>query len=119
VFYQIGAKAIYTLSGQHIVSDAIGLCGGENVFGALKVKAPEVSVEAVMQADPEAIIGGDQHARDDAGLNIWKPYRGMLAVRRGNLFTLGGELLTRSGPRIVQGAAELCEKLELARQRRR
>jgi len=119
VFYQIWDKPLYTLNGNHIVSDAIGLCGGENVFGALKVKAPEVSLEAVMQADPEAIFGGDQHDPADAGLNIWKPYQGMLAVKRGNLFTLGGELLTRSGPRMVLGAADLCEKLELARQRRR
>ena len=118
VFYQLWDKPLYTLNGQQIVSDAIRLCGGDNVFGALKVKAPEVSVEAVMQADPEAIFGGDQHDRADAGLNIWKPYKGMLAVRRGNLFTLGGELLTRAGPRMVLGVADMCEKLELARQRR-
>jgi iron complex transport system substrate-binding protein len=118
VFYQIWDKPLYTLNGQHIVSDALRLCGGENVFGALKVKAPEVSLEAVMQADPEAIFGGDQHDAADAGLNIWKPYQGMLAVKRGNLFTLGGELLTRAGPRMAQGAAELCDKLELARRRR-
>jgi iron complex transport system substrate-binding protein len=119
VFYQIWDKPLYTLNGGQIVSDAIRLCGGENIFGALKVKAPEVSLEAVMQADPEAIFGGDQHDPADAGLNIWKPYKGMLAVKRGNLFTLGGELLTRAGPRMVLGAADMCEKLELARQRRR
>jgi iron complex transport system substrate-binding protein len=119
VFYQIWDKPLYTLNGQHIVSDAIALCGGENVFGALKVKAPEVSMEAVMQADPEAIFGGDQHDPADAGLHIWSAYSGMLAVKRGNLFSLGGELLTRAGPRMAQGAAAMCEKLELARQRRR
>ena len=119
LFYQIWDKPLYTLNGQHIVSDAIRVCGGENVFGALKVKAPEVSVEAVMQADPEAIFGGDQHDPADAGLNIWKPYTGMAAVKRNNMFTLGGELLTRAGPRMVLGTADLCEKLEVARQRRR
>ncbi|MES2316130.1 MAG: cobalamin-binding protein [Pseudomonadota bacterium] len=118
LFYQIWDKPLYTLNGEHIVSDAMRLCGGENVFGALTVKAPEVSLEAVMQANPEVIFGGDQHDPADAGLNIWKPYKGMLAVKRGNLFTLGGELLTRAGPRMVQGAADMCEKLELARQRR-
>ncbi len=119
LFYQIWDKPLYTLSGKQIVSDAIRLCGGENVFGKLTVKAPEVSIEAVMQEDPEVIIGGDQHDPADAGLNIWRPYKGMLAVKRGNLFKLNGELLTRAGPRMPEGAAELCEKLELARQRRR
>jgi iron complex transport system substrate-binding protein len=119
MFYQIWDKPLYTLNGQHIVSDAMRVCGGENVFNVLKVKAPEVSVEAVMQANPEAIFGGDQHDKADQGLNIWKQYTGMTAVKRDNLFTLGGELLTRAGPRMVLGTADLCEKLEVARQRRR
>lgn len=119
VFYQIWDKPLYTLNGKQIVSDAIRLCGGENVFGKLYVKAPEVSIEAVMQEDPEVIFGGEQYDPADAGLNIWKPFKGMLAVKRGNLFNLGGELLTRASPRMAEGAANLCEKLELARQRRR
>ena len=81
--------------------------------------APSVSTEAVLQANPEAIFGGDQHDPDDAGIGIWKPYRSLLAVERGNLFRLEGELLTRPGPRMAQGVAQLCEKIELARQRRK
>jgi iron complex transport system substrate-binding protein len=119
VFYQIWDKPLYTLNGKHIVSDAIALCGGVNVFGKLAVKAPEVSIEAVIQEDPEAIFGGDRHDPADAGLNIWKPFPRLQAVRQGNMFTLGGELLTRATPRMAEGAASLCEKLEQARQRRR
>jgi iron complex transport system substrate-binding protein len=118
LFYQIWDKPLYTLSGQHIVSDAIRVCGGVNIFAGLNVVAPSVSTEAVLEANPEAIFGGEQHDPADAGLNIWKPYRSLLAVQRGNLFTLGGELLTRAGPRMTLGVADLCEKLELARQRR-
>jgi iron complex transport system substrate-binding protein len=119
VFYQIWDKPIYTLSGKHIIDDAIRLCGGRNVFAGLSVVAPSVSTEAVLKENPEAIFGGDQHDPDDAGISIWKPYRGMLAVERGNLFRLEGELLTRPGPRMAQGAAQLCEKIDLARQRRK
>ena len=118
VYYQIWDRPLYTLSGQHIVSDAITTCGGENVFAGLKVVAPEVSTEAVLQANPEAIFGGDQHDPADKGINIWKPYKSLLAVQRGNLFTLGGELLTRAGPRMAEGTALLCEKIDQARQRR-
>ena len=119
LLYQIWDKPLYTLNGQHIVSDALALCGGVNIFAALKVVAPSVSTEAVLAANPEVLIGGDQHDPDDKGLNIWKPYKSMLAVQRGNLFSLHGELLTRAGPRMAEGTAELCEKLELARQRRK
>ncbi|MDB5936798.1 MAG: cobalamin-binding protein [Massilia sp.] len=119
VFYQIWDKPIYTLSGKHIVSDAIHLCGGVNVFGGLKVVAPSVSVEAVLQENPEAIFGSEQYDPADAGIAIWKPYHSLLAVERGNLFRIEGELLTRPGPRLAQGVAQLCEKIELARQRRK
>lgn len=119
VFYQVWDKPLYTLNGQHVASDAIGLCGGENIFAALAVKAPSVGVEAVLQANPEAIVGSVPHDASNTGLAMWAPYKTLLAVRNGNLITLDGELLTRPGPRLVQGAALLCEKLELARQRRR
>ena len=119
VFYQIWDKPLYTLSGKHIINDAIRLCGGENIFAAQAVVAPSVSVEAVLAANPEAIFGVDQHDASDAGIALWQPFRGLLAVQRGNLFRLDGELLTRPGPRMPLGVAQLCEKIALARQRRK
>jgi iron complex transport system substrate-binding protein len=119
VFYQIWDKPLYTLSGRHIVSDALALCGGENIFAGLNVVAPAVSIEAVLQENPEVILGGDQHDPLDVGIKLWQPYKSLLAVRRGNLFVVDGELLTRAGPRMADGTADLCEKLELARRRRK
>ena len=118
VFYQVWDKPIYTLSDSHIIGDAIKLCGGVNVFGAMKVVAPSVGIEAVLQQNPEAIFGSERHTPDDAGIDMWQAYKRLLAVERGNLFRLEGVLLTRPGPRLVRGAAQLCDKLELARQRR-
>ncbi|MCG2585561.1 cobalamin-binding protein [Massilia sp. TS11] len=119
VFYQIWDKPLYTLSGQHIISDAISACGGVNVFAGLNVVAPQVSTEAVLQQNPEVIFGGDQHDPEDKGINIWRGYKSLLAVQRANLFSLGGERLTRATPRMAEGMAELCEKIDLARQRRK
>ncbi|MGV7210562.1 cobalamin-binding protein [Oxalobacteraceae bacterium A2-2] len=117
VFYQIWEKPIFTLNGEHIISDVIRLCGGQNVFAGLKVLAPTVGVEAVLQESPEAILGGRQHDGQQ-GIAIWKPYGALLAVQRGNLYTLDGDLLSRATPRIADGAADLCGKLEQARAKR-
>jgi iron complex transport system substrate-binding protein len=117
VFYQIWDKPLYTLNNTQIASDAMRLCGGVNIFGQLQVKAPVVSTEAVLEQDPEAIIGSVRDDLPEAGLHLWRAYKGMLAVKRGNLFS-PPESLTRAGPRMVAGVADLCEKLELARQRR-
>jgi len=117
VFYQIWEKPLFTLNGEHVVSDALRVCGGVNVFAGMKVTAPSVGVEAVLQQNPEAVVGGERHD-GQSGVNIWKPYQGMLAVRRGNLFMLDGDLLVRATPRIADGVAALCDKLQTARGRR-
>ncbi len=54
----------------------------------------------------------------DIGLTMWKPYTSLTAVKRDNLFSINGNLLNRSGPRMIAGTEQLCEKLDLARQRR-
>jgi iron complex transport system substrate-binding protein len=119
MFYQVWDKPVYTLSNAHIIGDAIALCGGENVFGDLRVVAPSVSLEAVLQADPEAIFGSEKNDAADTGIDMWKTFPHLAAIERGNLFRIQGVLLTRPGPRLAQGAALLCEKLELVRQRRK
>jgi iron complex transport system substrate-binding protein len=117
LFYQVWDKPLYTLNGKSIVSDAIRLCGGVNIFADLKVTAPVVSVEAVLQADPEAIFGTSE--KDYGSIDLWRPYPNMLAVKNDNLFRLEGELLNRAGPRMVAGTTALCQKLELVRQHRK
>jgi len=116
-FYQVWDKPLYTLNGAHIVSDALRLCGGENIFARLPITAPVVSVEGVLQENPEAIFATAE--KNYGGVGMWKPYATLTAVRNDNLFTIDGNLLNRSGPRMIAGAAMLCEKLELARSHRK
>ncbi|MGI4721691.1 MAG: cobalamin-binding protein [Janthinobacterium lividum] len=115
-FYQVWDRPLYTLSGKHIVTDALRLCGGENIFEKLTVTAPIVSVESVLQADPEAIFGTAE--KNYGGVKLWKPYTTLTATRNDNLFTVDGDLLNRAGPRMIAGTALMCEKLELARRHR-
>lgn len=116
-FYQVWSKPLYTLNGAHIVSDALRLCGAENIFAAMKITAPVVGIEAVLQQDPEVLIGTGE-LKAEGGIGIWQAYPAMTAVKRGNFLLVDGNLVNRSGPRMIAGAASLCEKLDQARQRR-
>lgn len=118
VFYQVWPKPLYTLNDDHIAGDMLRLCGGRNLFGALKTIAPEVGVEAVIEGDPEVILVGGRDNPSDPGGKMWQPFKGMTAVRRGNIFTIDGDLTNRAGPRTADGAAQLCAMLEEARGRR-
>lgn len=116
-FYQVWDRPLYTLSGKHIITDALRLCGGENIFEKLTVTAPVVSVESVLKEDPEAIFGTAE--KNYGGVSLWKPYTTLTATRNDNLFTVDGDLLNRAGPRMISGTAIMCEKLELARRHRK
>lgn len=118
MFYQVWSKPLYTLNGRHIVSDAIRLCGGENIFDRLATTAPIVNVEAVLQENPEAIVTGSNQQQTETGLSMWNNYPTLLAVKNKNLFSVDADLINRAGPRLIDGAAALCEKLDLARQHR-
>jgi iron complex transport system substrate-binding protein len=117
-FYQIWKQPLMTVGGAQVISDAIRLCGGENVFADLKPLAPTVLVEAVIAADPEAIVASGMDEARPEWLDDWRQWKTMTAVQRGNLFFIPPDLIQRHTPRLVEGAARLCAHLETARARR-
>jgi iron complex transport system substrate-binding protein len=119
VFYQIWNNPLFTVGGGHLITQALDACGGDNVFAALTVPAPQVSTEAVLAARPEVIIaGGDGNVRP-AWLDDWKRWSDLPAVRDGQLHAADGDRLHRPGPRFVEGVVQLCEALASARRAKR
>ena len=115
VFYQVSDAPLFTLGGQHLVSQALARCGGANIFGSLTIPAPQVSVEAVVAADPQVIIAGTDGARRPSWLDRWTAWPALSAVRSGNLHVVDANLLHRPGPRFVDGVAQLCDVMTRAR----
>ncbi|MFO1302655.1 MAG: helical backbone metal receptor [Burkholderiales bacterium] len=118
VFYEVWNEPLYTVGGRHLISQGIATCGGENVFAALAIAAPSVTVEAVVAAAPDVIVGGDDDNRRPAWLDDWKRWPSIPAVRDGNLFAASGDLLHRPGPRFIDGVAMLCADFDRARARK-
>lgn len=123
VFYQVWDQPLMTLNGDHMISDVIALCGGRNVFAKLEPLVPTVSTEAVLAANPEAIVTAAPGAtRPDTQLPqlaTWRAWPSLTAVANNNLFAIDGDLINRPAPRIAQGAKQLCEDLEAARSHRK
>jgi iron complex transport system substrate-binding protein len=118
VFYEIWNRPLYTIGGGHLITAAIDLCGGENVFAVLPLPAPQVSIEAVLAAAPEAIVAGADNAVRPAWLDEWLAWRDLPAVTRGNLFVVDANLLHRSGPRFAEGVDQICRVLAETRANR-
>ncbi len=127
VFYQVWPRPLMTLNGEHLTSRIVALCGGHNVFAQLPGLAPQVSVESVVAADPQAIFAdrssdaADPAWRRDpknADFALWQGFPAMSAVRQGWLFTVPGAFVTRPGPRVIDGIRAVCGALDEVRARR-
>lgn len=119
VFYEVWNEPLYTIGGRHLISEAIRVCGGENVFASLTIAAPSVTVESVVAAAPDVIVGGDDSGNWPPWLDDWKRWPSIPAVRDGNLYGAPGDLLHRPGPRFIDGVRALCKSFETARAKRR
>lgn len=115
VFFQISAAPLFTVSGEHLISDILGVCGAQNIFADLSQLAPPVSVEAVLERNPEVIIAGND--TDDASdpLAHWRRWPQLAAVHNNNLFLISADRVARSTTRVVDGTREMCTLLAEAR----
>lgn len=127
VFFQVWSQPLMTLNGGHLTSDILALCGGRNVFATLPALAPQVSLESVVAADPEAIFSTREFTGDTPGwrrepgrpsFSIWQPFPRLTAVRRRWMYTVPGDLLTRQGPRVLDGVRAVCAALDEVRRER-
>jgi iron complex transport system substrate-binding protein len=117
-FYQIWKQPLMTVGAPQIISDAIRLCGGENVFGSLDTMAANVTVEAVIASNPEAIVASGMGDSRPEWLDDWRRWTAVTAVARDNLFFVPPDLIQRHTPRLLDGTERLCQHLETARGRR-
>ena len=116
VFYQVYQRPLYTINGEHYVSELIEVCGGQNIFAELDSLAPAVSVEAVIERNPEVML-----ASTDAGDNAfgeWQRWPSLTAVSLGNQYIMPADEIGRATPRLIGAGEAVCEALHSARSKR-
>jgi vitamin B12 transport system substrate-binding protein len=107
VFYQVWDRPLYTLGGRQIVSDALRVCGAENVFAELPLPAPQVSVEAVLQRDPAVIL-----VSEPGQASAWKDWPQLTAVKKGQVWAVPDRGLERPSFQMLQATERLCRLLD-------
>lgn len=113
VFFQVWNRPLMTVGGQQMISDAIALCGGRNVFADLAQAAPTVTREAVLARNPDVITGGG----DGGALADWLPLTSLKAVQHRNVFAVEAPTLALPSPSVIDGVEALCRALDGARSR--
>ncbi len=115
VFFQVWEHPLYTINGDHLISDIIQLCGGQNVFAELPALSPRVSIEAVVQANPEVIITTMEGGDKPVTLQQWQQWPQLQASQKGHLFGIEPDAISVNSTRILTGTQRLCQILDQVR----
>ena len=109
-FYQVDAKPLFTINGQHLISRGLALCGGANIFADQAGLAFQVAHESVVLANPDALIAPRLKGVDDP-LAAWRDWPAMNAVRNQGLFLLSADEISRATPRFLDSLDQACKLL--------
>lgn len=114
VFVEIWHEPLMTVNGDHLITEVVSLCGAQNVFADAPTLTPAVSREQLYTRRPAAVL--TTAFRDDAAMRAgWAAFGKLSAVREGALYRLDADLLTRLGPRLAEGATQVCEAVDARR----
>lgn len=109
VFYQLSQQPLLSVNGQHIISDVLTLCGGENLFAALPALTPHLGIESVLAAQPAAVIFALYPGESTEDVEVfWRRY-GLADTTR--YIGIPGDYIHRPTPRILEGVERICDGL--------
>jgi iron complex transport system substrate-binding protein len=104
VFYETGDEpAIYGIADQTVYADMLGLAGATPITTGSTTNW-EMPAEKLLAADPELIILGDSAYGTTAASVAKRPgWASLTAVKAGAIKPIEDILVTRPGPRLVEG----------------
>ena len=96
VFIQVGAKPLFTVTGDSFVNDFIRFAGGVNI--AQDLRSGLFSREEVLRNDPDIIIIVTMGISGVNEKEIWERYRTLKAVRENRIFIMDSYKLCSPTP---------------------
>jgi len=116
VFYELDGtdpNAPWTPGPGTFVDNLIRMAGGENLGNRMSSEWAQISIEELINQDPEIILIGDATwggvtLEDVQSRTGWES---LSAIREGRLFTFDDNLVSRPGPRLVDGLEAMAKLL--------
>lgn len=115
-FHQVWRQPLYSLNAGHLLSQALALCGADNIVPAGPVAAPLVSPEFVLQRNPDLLIFNGADAADS--IAYWSRFARLAAVQRRQWLALDDRRLTRPGADMPAAVEAVCAQIASWRKRK-
>lgn len=107
VFYELDStepNAPYTAGAGTFVDLLIGLAGGSNIANVMDSPWAQISLEQLVVMDPEIILLGDSAYGVTPEAVAARPgWEAISAVKNSSVFPFNDDLVSRPGPRMVDG----------------
>ena len=114
-FYQVWNQPLRTISSKSIITDAMAICGGINIYHDEIPVAPVINIESVIERDPIAIFASGMSSARPEWLDDWKKWQSLQAVQKDNLFFVDPDHIQRHTIRLLLAIQEICRQLDIAR----
>lgn len=103
VAYLLWGDPLMVAGSGTFIEDLIVVAGGENIYSDSAIEYPKVSIESMIERDPEVLIKGDHSDIDSAKLKDNPAWADISAVKNSRFHTIDGNIVNRQGPRVVDG----------------
>ncbi|MDE3020625.1 MAG: ABC transporter substrate-binding protein [Pseudomonadota bacterium] len=110
VFIDIWDDPLMTVNGASFMSEALEVCNGHNIYGNSRLSTPQVSLESLIDMDPDVIVTFSSQSK-----LVWLNRQLPEAARQGKIFVLNANDFTQATPSIIHGIETLCKDLDTAR----
>lgn len=109
VLYVLNSQPLITVGPGSFIDQLIGLAGGVNVASESGAPYPRLSMEVVLQRDPEVLLFpiGKSEGVAAGEEQAWHRWTTLTAIKQGRLQHIPSDLLNRPGPRVAQALAQL------------
>ena len=108
VFWPLYDQPLLATGGGSFLNELIDVAGGTNVYGFLREPSPRITVEDLLQRDPEVILLSPESRARYVADPRWRALR---AVRGDRLLVVDTMLVFRPGPRLGEAARSVARLL--------
>ncbi len=108
-FVEIGQNPLFTVGTGTLIDELLVLAGGKNVVSQPGYVA--YSAEQLIAADPQVYLATKGSMSDPNALKSRAGFDKLSAVKTGRVIILDDNLVSRPGPRVVEGLRQIAEGL--------
>ncbi|WP_288985856.1 cobalamin-binding protein [uncultured Pseudoalteromonas sp.] len=115
-FYQLWPEPMMTVSKNTWINQLIKTCQVTNVFANSDTDYPQISIENVIVTKPQVIIIPDEKSKRVMPTVNWQQWPEIPAVKYEQFISVNADLLHRFTPRMLDGLAQMCDKVDISRE---